>query len=56
MMQLRTKPNNRKRRHSHARSTRAAIDLKPIRIEISDEEILADLLYPAPADSVARRR
>ncbi len=56
MTQLRTKPNNRKRRRGHARPTGAAIDLKPIRIEISDEEILADLLYPAPADSVARGR
>jgi hypothetical protein len=56
MTQLRTKPNNRNRRHSGARPTRAAIDLKPIRIEISDEEILADLLYPAPAGSVGRRR
>ena len=32
------------------------IELAPLEITISDEEILADLLYPAAADGAARRR
>ena len=32
-----------------------AIDITPIKVTITNEEILADLTYPAPSDRGARR-
>jgi hypothetical protein len=55
-MQLHTKRNRRGRREAHRRPNRTAVDPKPLRVEISDEEILADLLYPAPVSALERRR
>jgi hypothetical protein len=53
MMQLRSKRNSRRLRNAvHGRPT---VELKPLRIEISDEDILADLLYPAPTSALGRR-
>ena len=55
MMQLHSKANSRRRRLRHARHPGARIDLNPIRVDLSEEEILADLVYPAPVSSLERR-